>query len=99
MTNVYQWRPMICRCYPFFLGEQGVEVMRCSGLGNKITKRRAENMAKLLKRYELKKLQSYINIISQPGDALELANLRPLPRGYSGEVLVCDGERISRRSL
>lgn len=97
--TIYEWRPMICRCCPFFIGEQGIEIMRCSGLGNKITKRRAENMAKLLKRYEIKKLQSYINIISQLGDALELANLRPLPRGYSGEVLVCDGERISRRSL
>ncbi len=97
--TIYNWRPMICRCCPFFLGEQGVEIMRCSGLGNKITKESAEEMALMLKRYEIKKLQSYIGIISQLGDALELANLRPLPHGYSGEVFVCDGETISRRSL
>lgn len=97
--TIYEWRPMICRCYPFFMGEQGVEVMRCNGLGNKMTKESAEEMALILKRYEMKKLRSYISIISQLGDALELANMRPLPRGYSGEVFICDGETISRQSL
>ncbi len=97
--TIYELRPMICRCCPFFPGEQGVEVMHCNGLGNKMTMESAEEMALVLKRYEIKKLQSYIGIISQLGDALELANLRPLPRDFSGDVLVCDGERISRRSL
>ncbi len=97
--TIYELRPMICRCCPIFMGEQGVEVMCCSGLGNKITKESAEEMALMLKRYEIKKLQSYIGIISQLGDALELANLRPLPCGYSGDVLVCDGEGIAKQKL
>ena len=98
--TIYEWRPMICQCYPFFMGEQGVEVMCCeSGLGNKLTTERAKEMARLLKRYEIKKLRSYIGIISQLGDKLSLANLRALPRGYEGEVFVCDGEAISQRQL
>ena len=97
--TIYGWRPMICRCYPFFMGEHGVEVMRCEGLGNKITKEDAEEMALILKRYEMKKLRSYISIISQLRDKLDFANLWSLPKDYSGIVLVCDGEKISRRSL
>ncbi len=90
---------MICRCYPFFLGECGVEVMHCEGLGNKMTKESAEVMALVLKRYEIKKLRNYIGIISQVGDKLNFANLRALPRGYEGEILVCDGEEILRQQL
>lgn len=98
--TIYRWRPMICRCYPFFMDERGVEVMHCEkGLGNGITKESAEEMALILKRYEIKKLRSYIGIIAQLGDALELANLRPLPCCYSGKVFVCDGETISRQGL
>lgn len=97
--TIYEWRPMICRCYPFFMGERGVEVMHCEGLGKDMAKERAEEMALMLKRYEIKKLRSYIGIISQLGDKLSLDNLRALPRGYEGEVFVCDGEEISRRQL
>jgi Fe-S-cluster containining protein len=97
--TIYELRPMICRCYPFFMGEHGVEVMHCERLGNKMTKERAEEMARMLKRYEIKKLRSYISIIVQLGDALDFANLRPLPCCYSGEVFICDGETISRQGL
>lgn len=97
--TIYRWRPMICRCYPFFMDEHGVEVMHCGGLENKITKEGAEEMALVLKRYEIKKLRSYISIISQLRDKLDFANLWSLPKDYSGIVLVCDGEKISRRSL
>lgn len=98
--TIYRWRPMICRCYPFFTGEQGVEVMHCErGLGNKNTKENVEEMARVMKRYEIKKLRSYIGIIKQLGDALVFANLRALPRGYSGKVLICDGEAISQRRM
>lgn len=90
---------MIRRCYPFFVGERGVEVMHCEEPGKEVTKERAKDMARLLKRYEIKKLRSYIGIISQLGNKLSLANLRELPHDYSGEVLVCDGEAISRQSL
>lgn len=94
--TIYKWRPLICRCYPLFVNMQGVEVMHCKGLGNKITGKRAEKMAKMLKRYEIKKLMSYIGIIKQIGDKLKFANLHPLPEDYSGEILVCDGKAMSR---
>jgi hypothetical protein len=81
------------------VGERSVEVMHCNGLGNKITKESVEKMARSLKRYELKKLRSYIGIIRQLGDALDFANLCPLPRGYCGDFFVCDGEAISRRQF
>ncbi len=97
--TIYRWRPMICRCYPFFMGDKSVDIMHCKGLVNKITKESAAEMGKLLKRYEIKKLRSYIRIIEQIGDRLKIANLRMLPREYSSEVFVCDGEAISRRCL
>ncbi|VVB84783.1 Putative zinc- or iron-chelating domain protein [uncultured archaeon] len=90
--TIYEWRPMICRCYPFFMGEHGVDVMRCEGLGNKMTRESAVDTGKLLKRYEIKKLQSYIGIIRQIGDTLKPANLCQLQKDFSGNVLVCDGE-------
>ena len=73
--------------------------MHCDGLGKKITNENAVEIGLSLKRYEIKKLQSYIRIIGQVGDKLSIANLRMLPRGFSGEVLVCDNEGISRRTL
>jgi len=97
--TIYRWRPMICRCYPFFMGELGVEVMHCEGLGNRITEENAWKMARMLKRYEIKKLRSYISILSQLEDKLNFTNLRPLPRDYSGEILVYDGEGITLQRL
>lgn len=81
------------------MGKHGVDVMRCNGLGNKMTKKSAEEMARMLKRYEIKKLQSYISIMGQLEEKLSLANFYTLPRNYSGEVIVCDGERISLRYM
>ncbi|VVB95712.1 Putative zinc- or iron-chelating domain protein [uncultured archaeon] len=97
--TIYEFRPMICRCYPFFMGERGVEVMHCEGPRKVLAKESAERMALVLKRYEIKKLRSYISIMAQLGDKLSFANLRMLPRGYEGEVFVCDGERISVQRL
>jgi Fe-S-cluster containining protein len=97
--TIYEFRPMICRCYPFFMGERGVEVMHCEGLGKEIMRERAVEMAVMLKRYEIKKLRSYITIILQLGDKLSFANLVTLPRGYEGEVFVCDGEVVHVRRL
>ncbi len=97
--TIYEFRPMICRCYPFFMGERGVEVMHCEGLGKEMMRERAEEMARMLKRYEIKKLRSYISIMAQLGDKLSFANLVTLPHGYEGEVLVCDGEGISQWQL
>jgi hypothetical protein len=81
------------------MGERDVEVMHCKGLQNEMTQERAGEMARMLKRYEIKKLRSYIGIIGQLGDRLSFASLRALPRDYSGDVLVCDGERISNVRL
>ncbi len=91
--NIYESRPLICRCYPFLMGEQDVEIMHCEGGKSRIETRRAKQIALLVKRYELQKLRNYIGIISQLGNKLRLADLHPLPNGYSGEVIVCDGER------
>lgn len=92
--SIYESRPTICRCYPFFMDERGVDIMHCNGLGNRMEKERTEEMARIVRRYEMKKLRSYIRIIEQMGDRLNIANLRALPPGYSGEVFVCDGERV-----
>lgn len=94
--TVYEWRPMICRCYPFFIGERCVDIMHCKGLGNKMTNENAGEMGRMLKRYEIKKLQSYIRIIEQLGESLSFSKLRMLPRNYSGEVHVFDGETESK---
>ncbi len=93
--SIYEWRPVICRCYPFFIGEQEIEVMHCEGKKNNIEEEKANEMALLVKRYEMKKLRNYIGIISLLGEKLRLSDLLPLPRGYEGEVIVCDGDNIS----
>lgn len=92
--TIYEWRPMICRCYPFFMNERGIEVMRCEGLGNKIIEQTAQEIGYIVKRYEIKKLQSYISIMEQIGDMMDLANLCSLPQDYPGSVPVYDGESI-----
>ena len=97
--SIYKWRPMICRCYPFFKGEQGIEVMHCEAKKNKIDKEKAIEMALLVKRYEMKKLMNYIGIISWLGKKLRLSDLFQLPHGYEGEVIVCDGVTISQRFI
>lgn len=51
-------------------------------------------MGRLLKRYEIKKLESYINIVRQLGFRLDIANLRVKPDDYPGKIVVCDGERV-----
>lgn len=94
--TIYSCRPMICRCYPFFIREEGVEIMHCNGLGNTTANEQAKEIGRALKRYEIKKLQSYIRIIGQIGDKLNLASFKSLPARYSGEVIVFDGERISK---
>ena len=97
--TIYDFRPMICRCYPFFMDERGVEVMHCEGLGKEMARESAEGMALALKRYEIKKLRSYIRIMAQLGEKLSFANLVTLPCGYEGEVFVCDGEAMHVRQL
>lgn len=74
------------------MGELEVEIMHCDGAKGRIKARSAKQMALLVKRYELQKLRNYIGIISQLGDKLRLADLHPLPNGYDGLVIVCDGE-------
>ncbi len=101
--TIYEWRPMICRCYPFFMGGRGVDIMRCEGLGNKISREKAGEkageMARMLKRYEIKKLHSYIGILGQVGKKLNFTNLCLLPPGYSGNIIICDGETLSMRLI
>jgi Fe-S-cluster containining protein len=97
--TIYSCRPMICRCYPFFMGEEGVEIMHCNGLGKVADNENAVKIGLALKRFEIKKLQSYIRIMEQVGDKLIYNNLRALPDNYSGEVLVLDGETMSKRIL
>lgn len=97
--SIYKWRPMICRCYPFFMGEQGIEVMHCEGKKNNIEEEKAKEMALLVKRYEMMKLRNYIGIISLLGEKLKLSDLVPLPCGYEGEVIVCDGDTLSRHRI
>jgi len=91
--SIYEWRPLICSCYPFFIDGAVVEVMQCGGLHRRMTARRAELMGWLLRRYEIKKLQSYINIVRQLGSRLDIASLRVITGDYPDKVIVCDGER------
>lgn len=92
--SIYRWRPLICRCYPFFLKEQDVEIMHCNRLNGKMTKEKTMDYGKLLKKYEMKKLKSYSKIIIQLGEMLKSANFCMLPENFSGKVLVFDGESV-----
>lgn len=96
---IYEWRPMICRCYPFFMGEHDVEVMHCEARKSVINYENGDQMAFLVKRYEMKKLRSYIKIILQLGEKLRTSDLCMLPVEYNGEIFVCDGKEIKRQSV
>lgn len=97
--GIYEWRPMICRCYPFFTDGSDVEVMHCEGGKNRIDKMSADLFALMVKRYEIKKLRSYTGIILQLGTKLKLHDLRPLPPYYEGKVTVYDGESVTLRRI
>jgi Fe-S-cluster containining protein len=51
--TIYSCRPMICRCYPFFMGEEGIEIMHCSGLGKVADNENAAEIGLALKRFEI----------------------------------------------
>ncbi|MCX9015054.1 MAG: hypothetical protein OIN89_09755 [Candidatus Methanoperedens sp.] len=69
--------------------------MHCEKGNEELTENCAAEIGLVLKRYEIKKLQSYIRIIKQMGEKLKLSNLHQLPENYSGKVFVCDGETVS----
>ena len=94
--TIYSCRPLICRCYPFFIGEGGIEIMYCNSLKEMTSLENAVEIGKNLKRYEIKKLQSYIKIIEQIGHNLNIASIKSLPDNFSGNIIVFDGETISR---
>jgi hypothetical protein len=81
------------------MGEEGIEIMHCGGLKKKTLNENALEIGRSLKRYELKKLHSYILIIEQIGGKLNIAAMKSLPEKYSGDVLVFDGESVSRCKL
>ncbi len=101
ICTIYSCRPLICRCYPFFMGENGIEIMYCNSLKEITVHENAVKISKALKRYEIKKLQSYIRIIEQIGDKLKLniGSTKSLPGDFSGNVIVFDGENISKCKL
>ena len=101
ICTIYSCRPLICRCYPFFMGENGIEIMYCNSLKEITVHENAVKISKALKRYEIKKLQSYIRIIEQIGDKLKLniGSTKSLPGDFSGNVIVFDGEKISKCKL
>jgi len=81
------------------MGKEGVEIMHCEGLGKNTLNENALEIARALKRFEIKKLHSYIRIIEQIGDKLNIASMKSLPEKFSGDVLVFDGESVSRCKL
>ncbi len=95
LCSIYAIRPLICRCYPFFMGKTEIEIMYCNGLGKNMTVKEAAEILRLLKRYEIKKLKNYIKIIGQMESTLKISNLKSF-KDFSGEVLVFDGETISK---
>jgi len=101
ICTIYSCRPLICRCYPFFMEENGIEIMYCNSLKEITVHENAVKISKVLKRYEIKKLQSYIRIIEQIGDKLKLNidNMKSLPDNFSGNLIVFDGETISKCKL
>ena len=85
------------------MGENGIEIMYFNSL-KEITvhekvHENAVKISKAIKRYEIKKLQSYIRIIEQIGDKLNIDSMKSLPDYFSGNVIVFDGEKISKCKL
>ncbi|NJD52896.1 MAG: YkgJ family cysteine cluster protein [Candidatus Methanoperedens sp.] len=98
LCTIYSCRPLICRCYPFFMGESGIEIMYCNNLKEITVHENALKISRALKHYEIEKLRSYIRIIKQIGDKLKLNidSMKSLPDNFSGNVIVFDGENITK---
>ena len=99
LCTIYSCRPLICRCYPFFMGESGIEIMYCNSLKEITQHENAVEIGKYLKRYEIQKLQNYIKIIEQIGNRLNVAIMKSLPDNYSGNIIVFDGETSSKCNI
>ncbi|HEX7627682.1 MAG TPA: YkgJ family cysteine cluster protein [Candidatus Methanoperedens sp.] len=99
LCTIYSCRPLICRCYPFFMGERGIEIMYCNSLKKITQHENAMEIGKNLKLYEIQKLQSYIKIIEQIGHKLNIDSMKSLPDNYSGNIIVFDGEMISKCNI
>jgi len=44
--NIYEVRPMLCRTYPFYLDDMGLQTSECEGLGRKISKEKCLKIAR-----------------------------------------------------
>lgn len=91
--TIYEHRPLICRCYPFFLESDGTVVVRhCQSARRAIKKDEGEVLGGLLVEYLTAKTRNYFAITEGLGDLLELDRLCCI-RPEEGQVLyVFDGE-------
>jgi Fe-S-cluster containining protein len=94
--TIYEHRPLICRCYPFFLESDGTLVARhCRAARGALETDEVEVQGKLLVEYLAAKTRNHIAIADGLGDELELGRLCFI-KPEKGLVLhVFDGETIS----
>lgn len=93
--TIYEDRPLICRCYPFFLDSDGRLVVRhCRAARRAIEKDEVEVQGRLLIEYLAAKTRNYIAIAEGLKDVLDLDRLCHI-KAEDGQVLyVFDGENM-----
>jgi Fe-S-cluster containining protein len=93
--TIYEHRPLICRCYPFFLDSDGRLVVRhCRAARRAIKKDDVEVQSGLLIEYLAAKTRNYIAIAEGLKDVLDLDRLCHIKPEAGLVLYVFDGENM-----
>lgn len=65
LCKIYEFRPYICRTYPFYLLDGRLMICECKGLGNTISDEDAMKMAKLLKERYIAEIRESIALLEK----------------------------------
>ncbi|MCE8425640.1 MAG: YkgJ family cysteine cluster protein [Candidatus Methanoperedens sp.] len=49
LCKIYEWRPYICKTYPFYLQEGNLMISECDGIGEPISLEESQKLAAMLK--------------------------------------------------
>lgn len=94
--GIYEHRPLVCRCFPFFLDGSGMlEVRHCYGTHQQMDEQEAGEMGEVLLRYHISKIENYVALCEGIGDELIAGRLCEVGLKDGIVLHVFDGERTT----
>jgi len=83
LCKIYEFRPYICRTYPFYLLEGRLMISECKGLGNTISNEDAMKIAEILKERYIAEIHESIALLEK---------FRGFAPSGKGDICVHDSE-------